>query len=221
MLVVDATSQHHIVTHRPLKQFEPSGWNFHSPRRRRSVRDCCRSRRWRWYRTTRHQGVRDGDCRFARHVRGSVGAKKLAPTVCLPNPRCQLRSRDLTSPRCEYRSPSARCRPSEFAPYTPDIFASAPYTKMRHVIVDAPLRPTERVMLIAPSAFTGMPRRPSISTRLRFAPRPRGSRSNARSVVALAARRCRERRTAGTNSELVHDGPIPTDIVLSNALPRR
>ena len=107
--------------------------------------------------------------------------------------------------------------------FTTPAIASAPYTDdAPPVIVSTRATAADGIelMLIAPSAFTGMPRRPSISTRLRFAPRPRRLKVDAPGVfVALACTSVVVNGvTAGTNCGIwFMTVSIPTDIVLSNA----
>ena len=107
--------------------------------------------------------------------------------------------------------------------FTTPAIASAPYTDdAPPVIVSTRATAAEGIelMLIAPSAFTGMPRRPSIKTRLRFAPRPRRLKVDAPGVfVALACTSVVVNGvTAGTNCGIwFMTVSRPTDIVLSNA----
>jgi hypothetical protein len=105
---------------------------------------------------------------------------------------------------------------------TPAI-ASAPYTDdAPPVIVSTRCTAAEGIelMLIAPSALTGMPRRPLMSTKLRFAPRPRRLKVEAPGVfVALAWTSVVVNGvTAGTNcGSWFMTVSMPTDMVLSKS----
>src|SRR5438045_3930494 len=108
----------------PLKQREPSGWNFQrEPLASKFEKNC-------WPVATLTLPVRQPAIKlFAVVAFGrlpasvtnavSVGAKKLAPTLGSSQiSRCHARSRDLTSPRDEYSNPISTL-PASSAKFAP------------------------------------------------------------------------------------------------------